>query len=216
MCKISILIPTYNRATLLLECLTSILMQTHSDLDVIIYDDGSTDGTENIIPKDSRINYVKNNIHNGISFARNELLKLSKCKYSCWQDSDDMSNIYRIEYQLQEITKNNGSFVSTSHTKLINNKEECFCKPTINELDRGGSFASVMFKTEESPKFIEGVDFGGEDVEWMNHFKKTNIKINIPYRLYYIRLSNSDRIGCMKLKYPEERRISNNKRINAK
>jgi glycosyltransferase involved in cell wall biosynthesis len=215
--KINVLIPTFNRGYIITDCLRSIVEQTYKNLEIIIWDDGSTDNTREIVESfhDKRIkyhSYVARNM--GVSFARNMLLNLITAKYACWQDSDDMSNIYRIEMQYNAIKSNPKSFVSTNHVRLIpQNKKECFQYPKINPNDRGRSFASIMFETTNVPRFIEGVDFGGEDVDWVKELKLRGLqRINIPERLLYINLRNTDRIGNLKFKHPEERRKSNQRR----
>lgn len=214
--KINVLIPTFNRGYLIDNCLKSIVQQTYENLEIIIWDDGSTDNTKQIVESfnDNRIKYISFVENKGVSYARNMLLSLINAKYACWQDSDDMSNIYRIEMQYETIVKNPGCFVSTNHVRLTpQNKKECFRYPKINPSDRGGSFASIMFETAGVPKFIEGVNFGGEDVEWVTEMKQQGrLKIGLPERLLYINLTNTDRIGNLKHKHKEERRKSNNKR----
>lgn len=88
---VSVIIPTYNRASLLGEAIASVLAQTFSDFEVIIVDDGSTDNTERIICEfiDSRILYVKQD-NNGRSYARNVALARARGRYIAFLDSDDL------------------------------------------------------------------------------------------------------------------------------
>jgi len=216
--KVSILIPVFNRVTLLPDCIESIRRQTFSAIEIVIYDDGSTDGTGDLIHKlaleDDRIRYTINSANMGVSNARNFLLDLAVCDIACWQDSDDMSNIYRIEKQFSVMEKTDKICVSTCHTKLFShNKNECFRYPGVFDGDRGNSLGSIMFRTKEAVRFIEDVNMGGEDVDWKRDMKKSGIEFfNLPERLYYVRLTNRDRIGCLKLKHKKERMKSNERR----
>ena len=54
--KVSVVIPTYNRAHLLPRAIQSVLDQTYQDLEIVLVDDGSTDNTEEVI-KDFKENY---------------------------------------------------------------------------------------------------------------------------------------------------------------
>ena len=88
----SIIIPTYNRADLLPETIRSVQNQTFMDWECIVVDDGSTDGTrqvvEAIIKSDSRIKYFfQENAER--SAARNNGIRNSSGEYICFLDSDD-------------------------------------------------------------------------------------------------------------------------------
>ncbi|WP_163328950.1 glycosyltransferase [Desulfurobacterium thermolithotrophum] len=87
----SICIPTYNRANYLKEAIESILRQTYSNFEVIIYDDGSTDDTERIVKNfnDKRIKYIKGKVNQGRPFARNKCIDLAKGNWIVWLDDDD-------------------------------------------------------------------------------------------------------------------------------
>jgi len=91
--KISIIIPTYNRAKLIKRTIKSILSQTINDWELIIIDDGSTDDTKKLIYKfkknDSRINYIKLQDNKGVNFARNRGIEKAKGKWINFIDSDD-------------------------------------------------------------------------------------------------------------------------------
>ena len=80
--KISIILPTYNRAHLIGRAIQSILNQTYQDFEIIIIDDGSKDDTEKIIrgfqEKDNRIKYIRFEENKGAAAARNAGIKMSK------------------------------------------------------------------------------------------------------------------------------------------
>ncbi|HTL48433.1 MAG TPA: glycosyltransferase [Verrucomicrobiae bacterium] len=82
--------PSYNRAHLISEALDSVFAQTFSDYEVILVDDGSTDGTEDLVKKryGGRLTYVKQE-NRGISGARNRGIESSRGKYIAFLDSDD-------------------------------------------------------------------------------------------------------------------------------
>lgn len=87
---VSIIIATFNRANFIGKAIESVLDQTYPNFELIIIDDGSTDGTANVVARyqDSRITYRW--IENGErSRARNLGIKLSRGKYIAFLDSDD-------------------------------------------------------------------------------------------------------------------------------
>jgi glycosyltransferase involved in cell wall biosynthesis len=92
---ISIIIPTYNRAHLIGETLDSLLAQTYTKWECIIVDDGSNDGTEEIIKeyniKDSRFQYHQRpkDRKKGPNACRNYGFAVSKGNWINWMDSDD-------------------------------------------------------------------------------------------------------------------------------
>jgi glycosyltransferase involved in cell wall biosynthesis len=90
--KISVIIPVYNSSKYLDECLKSVLSQTYTDLEIIIVDDGSNDGSSEICDKyaniDKRI-IVIHKSNEGVSKARNDALKLVSGDFVTFVDSDD-------------------------------------------------------------------------------------------------------------------------------
>ncbi|MGB2630908.1 MAG: glycosyltransferase family A protein [Candidatus Omnitrophota bacterium] len=86
----SVIIPTFNRKPFLEVAITSVLEQTFKDLELIVVDDGSTDGTKKLISKfkNSRIIY-KHQENRGVAGARNTGLALSSGKFVAFLDSDD-------------------------------------------------------------------------------------------------------------------------------
>lgn len=100
---VSIIIPTYNRASLISETLHSVVNQTYKNWELIIIDDGSEDNTKNVIEtfRDPRIITLRIP-HSGIfGKVRNEGLKISRGEFIAFLDSDDLWMPHKIETQLQ-------------------------------------------------------------------------------------------------------------------
>ncbi len=91
--KVSVIIPVYNTAPFLRECLLSVKNQTLRDLEIVIVDDGSTDGSLEIIQdeaaKDSRIVWTTQP-NSGQSVARNKGIDKATGEYIYFMDSDDL------------------------------------------------------------------------------------------------------------------------------
>lgn len=89
---ISVIVPVYNTEIYIDKCVTSILNQTYSNLEIIIVNDGSTDGSANICDKYSILDRRVKVIHKkngGLSSARNVGLDVCKGEYVGFVDSDD-------------------------------------------------------------------------------------------------------------------------------
>ncbi|MGG3690175.1 glycosyltransferase family 2 protein [Caldifermentibacillus hisashii] len=102
---VSVIIPTYNRANLILQAVKSVLNQTYKNFEIIIVDDGSSDNTEDVINviHDNRIRYIKHAINKGASAARNTGIREAKGKYIAFQDSDDHWLPDKLEKQVKRI-----------------------------------------------------------------------------------------------------------------
>ena len=106
--KISVVIPTYNRAEFILETLESVFCQTVTDTEIVVVDDGSTDNTCEILEpliRKGRIIYVKQN-NKGEAAARNEGIRRSSGKYIAFLDSDDLFLPDKLELQADYLDKN--------------------------------------------------------------------------------------------------------------
>ncbi len=83
-------VPTYNRANLVGDAVRSVLAQTCGDLEVIVVDDGSADGTSSVIAAidDPRVRFIRQP-HLGIGAARNAGIRAAAGRYLAFLDSDD-------------------------------------------------------------------------------------------------------------------------------
>ena len=102
----TIIVPIYNAKKELTRCVDSILSQNYNNYEIILVDDGSTDGTDqlcdNISAKDSRIICI-HKVNGGVAEARNVGIRAAKGKFimfvdsdDMWRDSDALQNIYGI------------------------------------------------------------------------------------------------------------------------
>lgn len=92
--RVSVIIPTFNRKQLVFDAIQSCLTQTLQDVEVIVVDDGSTDGTEQVVAQSisgshGRVRYVRQQ-NQGASAARNHGLQLARGDYVQFLDSDDL------------------------------------------------------------------------------------------------------------------------------
>lgn len=104
--RISVIVPVYNVEKYLDKCVVSILMQTHTNLEVILIDDGSTDSSAVICDKyaelDSRVKVVHQE-NGGLCRARNKGLELATGAYIAFVDSDDYIKEGMYERLLKEM-----------------------------------------------------------------------------------------------------------------
>ena len=103
--RISVILPTYNRAQFIKEALQSVFQQTKTPEEIIVVDDGSTDNTEQILkPYLKKVRYIKQ--HNkGVSAARNVGISQAKEEWLAFLDSDDLWKPTKLEQQADAIKK---------------------------------------------------------------------------------------------------------------
>ncbi len=114
--EISVIMPVFNGDKYLLKSIRSILNQTFKNFELIIVNDGSTDGSLKILESfnDDRIVIVNNQKNMGISHALNKGLKLAKGNYIARQDADDESYPDRFLIQKEYLESNNIDLVDTN------------------------------------------------------------------------------------------------------
>ena len=98
--KVTVVIPTYNRAHLVKDAVESVLNQTYQNFELIVIDDGSTDNTKEVLAiyKD-KLSYIYQE-NQGRSSARNHGIKLASCEYIAFLDSDDVWFPDKLERQV--------------------------------------------------------------------------------------------------------------------
>ena len=124
--KISVIIPTFNRAGLIKRSLASVLSQTFKEFEVLVIDDGSTDETYNVVKEflgDKRVRYIyQGNL--GVSAARNLGVSLSHYEWVSFLDSDDEWLPGKLEAQVNYSYENsNIEFIHTEENWIRNSKK---------------------------------------------------------------------------------------------
>ncbi|MEI6288691.1 MAG: glycosyltransferase family A protein [bacterium] len=115
--KISIIIPAYNCAKTIDQCLTSIFKQTFKDFEVIVINDGSKDDLDNVIkPWLEKIKYIKQE-NQGAPIARNNGFKESTGEYVIFLDADIIAKPSMMEKLLFALEKNPN--ISYSYSSFI-------------------------------------------------------------------------------------------------
>ncbi|SVC88226.1 uncharacterized protein METZ01_LOCUS341080 [marine metagenome] len=104
--KISIIVPTYNRANLLGEALHSIINQTYQGFELIVVDDGSTDDTVETMKLFPRAKLLTLKENSGVSKARNAGLASANGQFICFLDSDDLWDEKKLQVQVRWMENN--------------------------------------------------------------------------------------------------------------
>jgi glycosyltransferase involved in cell wall biosynthesis len=189
---ISVLIPAYNRERYIKACIESMLAQTYRNIQVIVYDDGSTDRTVEIVRSIKGVRLIEGGANKGVSHARNRLLEACETRYAAWQDSDDIAAPSRIERQYREICETGKALVF------------CYCvnmaMMSSNAAEEIRCMGGVMFDAGKAKaiSFNEEIKWGAEDTLWLLKVQSAHGEAGlVPSRLYYIRM-HPDRISSKK------------------
>jgi glycosyltransferase involved in cell wall biosynthesis len=104
---VSVVLPVFNGAGTVAASIDSILGQTFGDLELLVVDDGSTDGTADIVASyaDRRVRYVANGANVGIARALNRGIELARAPWIARMDADDVALPRRLERQVQAVTQ---------------------------------------------------------------------------------------------------------------
>ena len=104
---VSVIVPVYNGEATIVRSLESVLAQSYKDFELIIVDDGSTDGTGKLVhamaDREKRIRYVRHDTNCGQSRARNTGIAASGGRYIAFQDSDDEWLPGKLQRQVDEM-----------------------------------------------------------------------------------------------------------------
>jgi len=151
----SVVIPSYNRSSLILKAIESVMSQSFTDFELLIADDCSTDDTEKVILNlnNPKISFFKNDVNKGNAGARNLGARNAKGTYVCYLDSDDQyhSNFLEKMYSLIQEGNNPG-----------------FLWCNVNRIDANGNNLNHSIPSNWDPMskkdpylfFLNGLNFG--------------------------------------------------------
>lgn len=205
--KLSVVMPTYNAADHIGTALKSICRQTFSDFEVIVIDDGSTDGTRKIIQKfnDDRISIIKRNDKTGITSALNRGIKEARGKFVARHDADDWSAQDRFETQITILEDTpdlsllgTGAFIVDEQGDKIA-RRRVLEAPSVTDLLAHNQFihGSVMMRRKILID-VDGYDERFPTTEdydlWLRMADRHSVG-NIDRPLYYLRQHNNSLYG---------------------
>jgi len=207
--KVSVIIPTRNRAQMLKRALNSVLAQSYQDFEVIVVSDGSTDHTEHIVEafNDPRITLLKHKTSRGASAARNTGMRIAKGKYIAFLDDDDEWMPNKLKLQLPIIENSspkvglvyawmeyfqNGKSINVRAPKLRGNV-------FIEMLDKQaiGGCPTLIIKREVVDKvgYFDEELLRGNDGDFIRRIAKHFEVDYIPQVLCKVYIGHVDRIG---------------------
>lgn len=201
---VSIIIPVYNVEEYLNACLSSACNQTYKNIEIIVIDDGSTDGSGKICDffgnNDSRIKVVHQK-NSGVSHSRNVGLNLARGKYISFIDGDDYIKNNMIELMISNIKSNydlcvcNFNIDNDSNIKYKTFKinENLTLKDYCNQMLYGNSIEGVVWNRLYNKSILNDIRFNEdlyllEDLVFnIEYLKKIKSVFYINEPLYYYR-----------------------------
>ncbi|MDT8860338.1 glycosyltransferase [Alkalihalobacillus sp. MEB130] len=175
--KVTVIMPVYNAEEFIRTAIESVLVQTWTNLEILIVDDCGTDGTEEIIQeyieKDHRVKYHKMENNGGPYVARNWAMQNATGDFITCNDSDDWSHPEKIEKQVLHLIENPEVMANTSQQARATSDLKFYRRGNF------GAFiipnmSSVMFRREKvlaELGVLDPVRFGA-DSEFVKRMKK--------------------------------------------
>jgi glycosyltransferase involved in cell wall biosynthesis len=204
MILVSIIVPCYNQAKFLAETLESILVQTHSNWECIIVNDGSVDNTEEIakryISKDIRFKYFYQD-NQGISVARNAGISVSSGKYILPLDGDDLISRSYIEEAIPILETHSEVKIVYCNAEFFGEKQGSWNLPAFcgieNFLLDNSIFCSGIFRRidyEKTHGYNPNMCYGIEDWDfWISLLKDGGTVYKIPVVHFFYRINKGSR-----------------------
>ena len=151
--KVSVILPVFNTLAALDQSIQSILNQTLASIEIIIIDDGSSDGSEKLVDeyekKDKRVHVIHQE-NSGVDVARNKGIAAAKGAYLAFIDSDDYAHPDLLETLYREAQENQLDVVSCSMFRIWGGESEL-----VRSKDR-----TIDLTKEPRPKIIDRCIFG--------------------------------------------------------
>ena len=228
---VTIALPVFNAEKYIENTIQSILNQTFIDFELIVIDDGSCDGSCNIIKSfnDKRILLIENNKNRGAAYRTNQVINMAKGIFMAKMDADDIMHPDRLKLQVEYLIKKPHIDVLGSNVYSIDINNNIIGIHKIKSVER--KFSEIIKRNFfAQPTIIGRVQwfrenlydeniYGVEDYElWLRSFEKSHFEnmelslvfyreIGIPYISKYIHANNQ--IRKIIINYLSENRIKN-------
>lgn len=152
---ITVIVPVYNVEEYIHRCVDSVIKQTYQNLEIILVDDGSTDGSGEICDsyakQDSRI-VVIHKENGGLSDARNAALDIAKGEYITLVDSDDYLAKEYVEYMLHLLGQHEADIAACELKKVYSDTDELDdCQESIEILSGVAALENLLYQRKVAP-----------------------------------------------------------------
>jgi glycosyltransferase involved in cell wall biosynthesis len=193
---LSVIVANYNNERYLAGCLESVLEQTARDLEVVAYDDGSTDGSLAVIEDFAHrhpgaIRVMHDPVNRGVAFARHQAVLAARGEYITTLDSDDLYyNPQKLEKELaliQKVMKEEGKeIIAFSNVMLLKNDDPPCLWGTSENIRRGMIACEILSRSCFIPRdFIMKREWysqaGGYDTRF-KIYEDWDLKIRLAFR----------------------------------
>lgn len=135
--KVAVVIPLYNSEKFMEKTINSVLSQTYKNLEIILINDCSKDGTEKVakqlIKQHPNIKYTCLKVNSGAAVARNKGLEITDARYIAFLDSDDTWESNKVKKQLGFMKNNGYSFTFSANDIVDENGNQICPKIKIKE-----------------------------------------------------------------------------------
>ena len=143
--EVSVIIPTYNRRAMLLEAIDSVLAQSVDSFELIVIDDGSTDGTAEQLTRLAETIRIERIEHSGPAAARNRGVAMARAPLIAFLDSDDLWSPTKLERQLAFMRANPDCAISQTNEIWIRNGRRV--NPGVRHRKRAGDIFVDSLRT---------------------------------------------------------------------
>lgn len=198
---VSVIIPNYNKEKYIRECLNSVLNQTYPNIEIIIIDDCSSDGSRKIIEeyqeKFSKIKAILLEKNKGVSHARNIGIEAASGFFVTMLDSDDFYyNRNKIKNEIELLELHNEQGIAYSYRQVVNAESKLVYKNRRNEnryksgdlfynlLTEKNAFGFVQRDYVMPKEYIMDVKGYNEDESYYEDFDLL-LRLSKKYLMYY-------------------------------
>ena len=207
---VSVLLPVYNVAPYLPQCLDSILNQTYGNLQVVLVDDGSIDNSWHVCQeysaRDRRVE-IFHQKNQGVAVTRNNLLSHVRGDFVLFVDSDDWIELDMIDYLVRKASATESKIVVCSMVKNDTKVKEEYTERLLEQHDiiekflfhreLTGSLCNKLIKASllQGVSFVKDVSYGEDALFCWQIFKQFNGRMLLTDREFYHYRMNDNSIS---------------------